>query len=192
MSSPDPLERRTSPSPPAAGQEVRRSLRTLGTIHQDLKAHIFTITAPNSLAGTVDHDLHRKRRATISGFFSTASIRRLEPIMKADMAKLLQRMREAAATQEVLNFHYVLKACACDIITAYAFGQSFDFLGQEDFATPYIEATDIFHFFNHAMCHFPIVGTALATAPDWLIKAVFPGLTEMWNKKTVRCTPPYG
>lgn len=112
--------------------------------------------------------------------------------MKADMAKLLQRMREAGATQEVLNFHYVLKACACDIITAYAFGQSFDFLGQKDFAAPYIEATDIFHFFNHAMCHFPIVGTALATAPDWLIKTVFPGLTEMWNKKTVRFTDVHG
>ncbi|XWW97958.1 hypothetical protein V2A60_005954 [Cordyceps javanica] len=140
---------------------------------------------PNSLAGTADHDTHRLRRSTISGFFSTASIRRLEPIMKADMHKLLDRMHEAGTTGEVLKFHFVLKACACDIVTQYAFGTSFNFLGEKDFAAPYIEATDVFHFFNHAMCHFPIVGYLLGTSPDWLIKSVFPGLTEMWNKKTM-------
>ncbi|KAM3517960.1 hypothetical protein NHJ13051_008547 [Beauveria bassiana] len=140
---------------------------------------------PNSLAGTADHDTHRLRRSTISGFFSTASIRRLEPIMKADMRKLLSRMHEAGETGEVLKFHFVLKACACDIVTQYAFGTSFNFLGEKDFAAPYIEATDVFHFFNHAMCHFPIVGYLLGASPDWLIKSVFPGLTEMWNKKTM-------
>ncbi|OAA57314.1 Cytochrome P450 [Cordyceps fumosorosea ARSEF 2679] len=140
---------------------------------------------PNSLAGTADHDTHRLRRGTISGFFSTASIRRLEPIMKADLRKLLARMHEAGETGEILKFHIVLKACACDIVTQYAFGTSFNFLGEKDFAAPYIEATDVFHFFNHAMCHFPIVGYLLGASPDWLIKAVFPGLTEMWNKKTM-------
>lgn len=107
--------------------------------------------------------------------------------MKADMRKLLSRMHEAGETGEVLKFHFVLKACACDIVTQYAFGTSFNFLGEKDFAAPYIEATDVFHFFNHAMCHFPIVGYLLGASPDWLIKSVFPGLTEMWNKKTV-CT----
>ncbi|KAL2863960.1 cytochrome P450 [Aspergillus lucknowensis] len=140
---------------------------------------------PNSLAGTVDHDLHRKRRNTINGFFSSASIRRLEPIMRQEMGRLLQRMEDAGKEEKVLRFHFVLKAAACDIITQYAFGQSFHFLDEEDFASPYIEATDAFHFFNHAMCHFPIVGTLLALAPDWAIKTFIPGLTEMWNKKTM-------
>jgi cytochrome P450 len=129
--------------------------------------------------------LHRQRRNTINAFFSSASIRRLEPIMKENMGKLLDRMAEAGKKQEILPMHYVLKACTSDIITKYAFGDSFHFLDQDDYATPYMQATDVFHLFNHAMCHFPIVGTLLAIAPLWFIKRFIPGLTDMWNKRGV-------
>ncbi|KAI3323770.1 hypothetical protein HD806DRAFT_522336 [Xylariaceae sp. AK1471] len=36
---------------------------------------------------------------------------------------------------------------------------------------------------DHAMCHFPIVGTILAKAPDWAIHTFLPGLSDKWNKK---------
>jgi hypothetical protein len=35
------------------------------------------------------------------------------------------------------------------------------------------------------MCHFPIVGTLLATAPAWAINTFIPSLTDMWNKRGV-------
>ncbi|KAJ2994637.1 hypothetical protein NUW58_g1501 [Xylaria curta] len=111
----------------------------------------------NSIVATVDHDLHRMRRNTINAFFSSASIRRLEPIMQESMANLLKRMDEAGRKSAVLPMHYVIKACTSDVITKYAFGDSFHFLEAEDYATPYMKATDVFHLFNHAMCHFPIL-----------------------------------
>ncbi len=129
--------------------------------------------------------MHRKRRNAISTFFSIASIRRLEPIIQENMDKLMTRIAMAGETGEVLRMHFVLKACASDIITKYAFGNSFHFLDEDDFATPYMEATDVFHLFNHAMCHFPIVGTLLATASPWAIKTFIPGLTGMWDKRGV-------
>ncbi|KAK3903539.1 cytochrome P450 monooxygenase sdnE [Staphylotrichum tortipilum] len=137
----------------------------------------------DSIVATVDHDMHRKRRNTINGFFSIASIRRLEPIMQESMRKLLARMATAGETGEVLRMHFVFKACTSDIITKYAFGDSFHFLDEDDFATPYMEASDFFHLFNHAMCHFPIVGTLLAKAPVWAIKTFIPGLSDMWDKR---------
>lgn len=139
---------------------------------------------------TIDHDMHRKRRNAINGFFSSASIRRLEPIMQESMANLLRRMDEAGRKGEVLRMHYVLKACTSDIITKYAFGDSFHFLDQDDYATPYMEATDVFHLFNHAMCHFPIVGTLLAKAPTWAIKTFIPSLGDMWDKRGVSASGP--
>lgn len=129
--------------------------------------------------------MHRKRRNAISSFFSIASIRRLEPIIQESMDKLMARIATAGETGEVLRMHFVLKACASDIITKYAFGDSFHFLDEDDFATPYMEATDVFHLFNHAMCHFPIVGTLLAKAPDWAINTFIPGLSDMWDKRGV-------
>ncbi|KAI9664637.1 MAG: hypothetical protein M1821_006083 [Bathelium mastoideum] len=137
----------------------------------------------NSIVATVDHDLHRRRRNTINAFFSSASIRRLEPIMQESMSKLLSRMEAAGKTGEILPMHYVLKACTSDIITKYAFGDSFHFLDEEDYAIPYMTATDVYHLFNHAFCHFPWVGTLIASAPTWAIKAFIPGLTDMWNKQ---------
>ncbi|KAL2130930.1 hypothetical protein VTI74DRAFT_5755 [Chaetomium olivicolor] len=148
--------------------------------------HVFTgrrTGTQNSIVATIEHDMHRKRRNTINGFFSSASIRRLEPIMQASMAKLLNRMHEAGKKGEVLQMHYVLKACTSDIITEYAFGQSFHFLEEQDYAASYMRSTDVFHLFNHAMCHFPIVGTLLAKVPTWVIKRFIPGLADMWDKR---------
>ncbi|KAI9148341.1 N-acetyltryptophan 6-hydroxylase ivoC [Paramyrothecium foliicola] len=137
----------------------------------------------NSIVATVDHDMHRMRRNTINGFFSTASIRRLEPIMQESMASLLRRLEEAGKTQQVLPMHYVLKACTSDVITKYAFGDSFHFMEEKDYAQPYMEATDVYHLFNHAFCHFPWVGTLIANAPTWAIKTFIPSLTAMWDKR---------
>lgn len=148
--------------------------------------HFFTgrrTGTQNSIVATVDHDVHRRRRNTINAFFSSASIRRLEPIMQESMKKLLLRMEEAGKKEEILPMHYVLKACTSDVITKYAFGDSFHFLDEEDYAIPYMEATDVFHLFNHAFCHFPWVGTLIASAPVWAINTFLPGLTEMWNKR---------
>ncbi|KAL8923200.1 MAG: hypothetical protein Q9208_004763 [Pyrenodesmia sp. 3 TL-2023] len=103
--------------------------------------------------------------------------------MKESMAKLLSRMEAASESGDTLRMHHVLKACTSDIITKYAFGESFHFLDEEDYAAPYMESTDVYHLFNHAFCHFPWIGTLIASAPLWAIKAFIPGLTEMWNKQ---------
>lgn len=153
--------------------------------YKQTRTYIFPKLAQNSIVATVDHDLHRKRRNTINNFFSSASIRRLEPIMKESMGRLLSRMEAAGKTAEVLPMHYVLKACTSDVITKYAFGDSFHFLEQEDYAMPYMEATDVYHLFNHAFCHFPWIGTLIARVPTWAIRMFIPGLTDMWSKQMV-------
>ncbi|KAI0096385.1 cytochrome P450 [Nemania sp. FL0031] len=142
------------------------------------KTDKYEFTAQNSIVATLNHDLHLKRRNTINAFFSSASIRRLQHIMQEKMANLLIRLDKA-----VLLMHYVIKACTSDVITKWAFGDLFHFMDEEDYAAPYMKSTDESHLFNHAMCHFPIVGTILAKAPDWAIHTFLPGLSDMWNKK---------
>ncbi|KAJ0417856.1 cytochrome P450 [Aspergillus carlsbadensis] len=138
-----------------------------------------------SIVGTIDHGLHRKRRNAINSFFSSASIRRLEPIMQANIQKLLARLDQVGKSNEVLQLHHAIKACTCDIITEYAFGESFGFIDQEDYATPYMKATDYFHFFSHTMGYFPVVGVMLALAPTWFIEQFIPPLAELWRKRSM-------
>lgn len=104
-------------------------------------------------ASTIPHELHRKRRAAISNFFSKASIRRLEPIMRDAITLLLNRMDMCGKSGEVMPMDIVYKAFTCDVITTYAFGKSTDFLTREDYNRAYFETFDqvfeTFHFFIH-------------------------------------------
>lgn len=66
----------------AGGQERR---------HKVFK-HTRQFGAPDSVLGTVHHDLHRMRRAILSPFFSKASVYRLEPVIQDKVDEMMERM----------------------------------------------------------------------------------------------------
>lgn len=51
---------------------------------------------PESTFATAGHDKHRMRRAALNSFFSTASVRRLQPMIEARLDKFLGRVAEFA------------------------------------------------------------------------------------------------
>ncbi|RYP39080.1 hypothetical protein DL767_002343 [Monosporascus sp. MG133] len=140
--------------------------------------------APNSMVATIDHDMHRRRRNAVNALFSTASIRRLEPIMKDHIAKMLLRIEEYGKTGEIVQLHHVFKACTSDVITMYAFGDSFRFLDQSDFGKPYFEATDMFFGLTHIFGHFTWFADLIQSLPIWAIAFFRPSLRELWSKQS--------
>lgn len=74
------------------------------------------------MVATIAHDTHRKRRSAVANFFSSASIRKLDPIIHTTLMKLLSRMESASKTGEIMPIGYVFKAATSDVITKYAFG----------------------------------------------------------------------
>ncbi|KAF2834346.1 cytochrome P450 [Patellaria atrata CBS 101060] len=92
-----------------------------------------SILLPDSTGGTVHHDLHRKRRASLSPFFSKEKIRRLEPSIQRAVDNLLGRMSDCGANEDVMPMSLVLRATTCDIITGYLFGKSAEYLTREDY-----------------------------------------------------------
>lgn len=145
--------------------------------------------APNSIVATVDHDMHRMRRNSINGFFSNASIRRVEPIIKENLEKMLARWNEPTGKNgKVLHMHPVFKAYASDIITTYAFGDCFHFLDEEDWGMSYFASTDRYFSLTHVFGHFPIVMKLVNNMPTWALRIFIPNLTEMSGKQMVRLT----
>jgi cytochrome P450 len=65
---------------------------------------------------TVDHNLHKIRRAAISPYFSTANIRRLQPVMDGVMYSCLERIRDLAKSGEVIR--------SVLLTSAYSLGKS--------------------------------------------------------------------
>ncbi|KAH6628935.1 cytochrome P450, partial [Chaetomium tenue] len=140
---------------------------------------------PASMVTTVDHDIHRQRRAAVSNFFSNASIRQLEPIIRSTMSKLLERLEETArAGSPPVHIHHVFKACTSDVITKYAFGDCFNFMERNDFGKPYFNATDLFFGLNHIMIFFPWFAVLIQNTPGWFVKLLMPDLAELVDKKS--------
>lgn len=138
------------------------------------------------MVATVDHDIHRRRRNALNSFFSGASIRRLEPIMKEHMAKILSRMEQSGERNEVVELHHVFKACTSDVITGYAFGDSFHFLDEREYGKSYFEATDVLFGLTHIFGHFPWFAILVRSAPAWAIKTFFPSMREVTERQKVR------
>ena len=51
------------------------------------------VGTPGSMFSTPSHDLHKARRAPLNRFFSTASVKRLQPLIEERVAKLIERFR---------------------------------------------------------------------------------------------------
>ncbi len=64
----------------------------------------------DSVFGTIDHDKHRARRAPLNPFFSTQSVRRLQPMIEDRVHVFLERMRGLRATGKLMNVAVVTSA----------------------------------------------------------------------------------
>ncbi|PTB66762.1 cytochrome P450 [Trichoderma citrinoviride] len=110
-------------------------------------------------------------------------VRRLEPIVKQQIEQIFRRMEDSAKRQEVVKMHHLFKACASDIITLYAFGDSFSFLHQPDYGRGYFDACDQLNTMTHVFGNFPWLRILASSAPDWAMKKLLPSMSEFLDKK---------
>lgn len=150
-----------------------------------LMTYNFLFPAPGSIVATAEHDVHRRRRNALNSFFSGASVRRLEPILQEYMCKMLHRMQKSGMQCEVVELHHMFKACASDIITLYAFGDSFHFMDQTDYGQPYFRAGEAFNSLTHVFGAFPWLLTIASSTPGWLMKYLKPEMTEFVDRREV-------
>lgn len=138
------------------------------------------------MVATIDHDKHRMRRSAVANYFSSASIRKREPIIREKMHKLLARIEAAGEAGEVLTLNYMFKAATSDIVTQYLFGKSTDFMDFPDFNMQFMKAIDGIFLLNHNLLHFPWFGPLMQLVPMWLTKKLTPGVFDLQQLQDVR------
>ncbi|OAA55716.1 Cytochrome P450 [Cordyceps fumosorosea ARSEF 2679] len=91
--------------------------------------------APHSGLSTLDHDHHRLRRNPLNQFFSTKSVRDLQPILEERVDRLLGRLRGEAQSRptEPIDVMYPFSAYTNDVINEYAFARSDHLIEEPDF-----------------------------------------------------------
>ena len=73
---------------------------------------IRTLPVPLSVGGTIQHDLHRKRREALNPFFSKKSVQSLEPMIAKKTKLLRARIDEHFASRNPLSLSDVYFAFA--------------------------------------------------------------------------------
>lgn len=167
---------------------MHESLEVKHNRFSPLKYRKLTRVAPHSIVSTISHEQHRQRRSALSSFFSTVSVHKFEPTMKAHIKKMMVRLDSSACTKSVVNIHNIFNATTSDIITHYAFGKSFNYLDMPDYGQAYFEATRQFLLLTHICVLIPWVYPVIQSSPGWLLRIMLPALREIRDRQDVSCT----
>ncbi|KAL8660598.1 MAG: hypothetical protein Q9202_006407 [Teloschistes flavicans] len=89
---------------------------------------------PGSSVGTIDHDLHRKRRSAVLPFFSKQKIYALEPVIQSTIDRLCNKMEDYVKSGQPLNLRNAYKCFAADVVAEYCFAESGNLLEKPDFS----------------------------------------------------------
>lgn len=91
---------------------------------------------PTSTFATVSATQHRARRALLSPFFSQKSVFGLEELFTEKAQKLCARLEEWKGTGRVVHVSYAMSALVIDVVTEYAFAQSYGSLDHPEYVSP--------------------------------------------------------
>ena len=104
-------------------------LMPAGGRRRDKYSRLIQIFGFSQAAGaTADHDLHRTRRSAMSKMFSKESVRKLDPILRTNMDRLLVRLKEFQDTEREISLLPMFGAYTNDVISEYAYGFSMQWL----------------------------------------------------------------
>ncbi|RDW56497.1 hypothetical protein BP5796_13138 [Coleophoma crateriformis] len=104
------------------------------------KSQCNSMMTPGAFVATADHELHRRRRAPMSSFFSKQSVNRLEPFIQEALGKTFLRFQQHATAGTPIRLRILFTAATSDIIKYYSFGKSRNSLDAADLEEPFYDA----------------------------------------------------
>ncbi|KAI4253284.1 MAG: hypothetical protein LQ352_003781 [Teloschistes flavicans] len=128
-----------------------------------------------AIFATVDHELHRTRRAPLDKLFSKKLVHELQPSLVAAIRKLCSRLQNTMKNGERINLKYAYAALTRDIIYQYCFSRTLDSVEMADFDQAYLDALDAGPRITSIIFNLHWFGVLLYSLPRWLTKTISPG-----------------
>jgi len=124
---------------------------------------------PSTGLTTVDHELHRQRRGYISNLFSKKAISSLEPVIQSKVHLLVEKLKEAHNKGEKLAGVFVFGALTCDVVSHFAYGESFNELEKPGFPCEIEKVVRGLLLSYQWRRFFPATDTVLNSLPGWML-----------------------
>lgn len=140
--------------------------------------------APDSSFATAPHNLHRIRRAALNPYFSKRSIGQTESLIMTKVQVLCRRFEEACKSGQVIRLDAAYMALTMDVITHYCFGDSYNYLEEDDFRASWKETVIAGSANGAFLRQFPWALPILKMAPLPLVQMMNPpaGHLMAWQR----------
>lgn len=123
---------------------------------------------PESTFATASHEKHRMRRAALNPFFSTASVRRLQPLIEERLDKLMGRFAEFQDSSKSMTVSLAYAAFTNDVVMEYAFARCDHRIEAKDFDPSFHDASIVGSTMGHMTKQLTWVLPLMQTLPDWV------------------------
>jgi hypothetical protein len=117
--------------------------------------------------------------------FSTKRITEFQSVIREKVDKLCEKLTRYQENGTAVPLSKAWMALTTDIITEYAFAQSYNQLDSEDFKDTLHEALKAIYTTGQFALHFPIVFPILDMLPDWFVMKVQPVLQPVVGLRKV-------
>ncbi|KAL1863207.1 hypothetical protein Plec18170_000037 [Paecilomyces lecythidis] len=139
---------------------------------------------PDAAIGTVEHQVHRMRRAALNPFFSKAGVYRLESVIQEKVDLMLRRLEEFRDSGRPIPLDAMFPAFTNDVVMEYAFARSDHRLEHPDFDAVFHETMLSFSVLNHWTKHMNWILTLGQSVPPWLAKQLDEGMGKIVSLQT--------
>ena len=135
---------------------------------------------PHASFSTVEHSVHRNRRAALNPFFSKAKIAARSVSVQHHMNRLVERIKEDfSGTARVLSLDEMWGCWTTDLIIEYCFEKRYQFIERDDLKSPFATAMIDLLAPVHFVTQFPGFMAILTSLPDPVIKFLQPEMTSV-------------
>ncbi|KAL4804399.1 cytochrome P450 [Aspergillus unguis] len=143
---------------------------------------------PRSAFATVDHYHHRLLRSNMNPYFSTARVRKQEPLIQGLVDKLCARLLELKGSDTPVNLQYALTCFTTDVVSDYTMGTGLHYLDEPDFLPDWTNTIVGSAKSGVYIKAFPWLGLVFRLMPQWLLSRLYHGmdLALSWHKRAYK------
>ncbi|KAF2110249.1 cytochrome protein [Lophiotrema nucula] len=136
--------------------------------------------SPSGIFSTPEHRLHRLRRISQEPFFAKRRINQLVPEIQAIADRMCRRLQESFKREDKpVNLSNMFTSYIADVTTMYSFNRNFDYLGDKNFESPFVQAIKGFKDIAHPCTQFPWLGWFMQQLPEAVVRYLQPPMLSV-------------
>lgn len=185
---PNPTKRNKYP-PSAEMAGLTMGSMDTNILKNELISTDYSITAVH---GTVDHEVHRRRRMAISTMFSKRAVASAQDLVHQHVQELAQNFEKKSGANEPLNLQTTFLAYTTDVLYHYMFDMDTGYQLDPDAAESWRESMEAVAQATPICKQFPWLNAKLLGLPNsvlhWVLKRTLPDIAGLLSTHWVRET----